>query len=88
MATSKRTKNPLRRRVFKFPEAKGKSIASVELDVSSAYYIIEIKFTDKTALVFDLEPCVQVFPEFINWKSGNYKPLKRWRPVHSKSSRR
>ena len=88
MAVSKRTEEPLQRRVLRFPQAKGKIIAAVELDVSSSYYFIEIKFQDKTSLVFDLEPCVMVYPEFTDWKTGNYKPLRRWPPVHSRSSRR
>jgi hypothetical protein len=83
--SSKRTK-PYQR-VQKFPAAKGKIIAEVELSVSSDYNIIEIIFQDKTSLAFDLESCVRVFPELINWKSGNYKPLKRWRPLQSRSSR-
>ena len=88
MAVSKPTKNPLQRRVLKFPQTKGKIVERVELDVSSEYYYIEIRFQDKTSFVLDLEPCVMVYPELVNWKTGNYKPLKRWRPVHSRSSRR
>jgi hypothetical protein len=87
MAVSKRTKNKLYRRVLKFPQARGKTIERVELDVSSDYYIIDIRFQDKTTLSFELEPCVSVFPEISNWKTGEYKPIKRWRPVHSRSSR-
>jgi hypothetical protein len=87
MAASKRIKNKRYRRVLAFSEAKGKTIERVELDVSSDYYIIEIRFQDKTALIFDLEPCIEVFPEIVNWKSGNYKPVRRWRPVRSRSSR-
>jgi hypothetical protein len=90
MAVSKATRSRARKkaapyqRVLKFPQAKDKIIANVELSVSSDYYIIEISFQDKTSLCFDLEPCVSVFPKLINWKSGEYKPLKRWRPVHSR----
>jgi len=87
MAVSKRTKKRAYQRVLRFPQAKGKIIAEVELAVSSDYCLVEIKFQDKTALSFDLEPCVMVYPELTNWKTGNYKPLKRWRPVHSRSSR-
>jgi len=86
-ATRSRARKKAYQRVLRFPQAKGKIIADVELDVSSDYYIIEIKFQDKTALSFDLEPCVMVYPELTNWKTGNYRPLKRWRPIHSKSSR-
>ena len=79
--SSKRTK-PYQR-VHKFPKAKGKTIAEVELSISPDYRIIEIVFQDKTSLTFNLESCLQVTPEIVSWKSGSYKPLKRWRPVHS-----
>jgi hypothetical protein len=75
---SKRTQ-----RVLKFPKAKGKVIAEVELSLSPDYRIIEIVFQDKTSLTFNLESCLQVTPELVNWKSGEYKPIKRWRPVLS-----
>ena len=70
-------------RVLKFPLAKGKTIAEVELSLSPDYNVIEIVFADKTSLTFNVEPCFRVFPELVSWKSGNYKPLKRWRSVHS-----
>jgi hypothetical protein len=91
MAVSKATRSGRRKkayqRVLRFPKAKGKIIAEVELAISPDYNIIEIVFQDKTSLSFNLEPCFQVTPELINWKTGNYKPIKRWRPVHSRSSR-
>jgi hypothetical protein len=70
-------------RVLKFPKAKGKIVAEVELSISPDYNVVEIVFTDKTSLNFQIEPCFQVVPETVNWKSGEYKPVKRWRPVHS-----
>jgi hypothetical protein len=88
MAVHKSTKRKSAyQRVHKFPQAKGKIVAEVELSFSPDYNIVEIIFQDKTALAFELESCVRVFPELINWKSGNYKPLKRWPPVQSRSSR-
>jgi hypothetical protein len=87
MAKSKRTRsragNKPYERVQKFPMAKGKIIAEVELSISPDYNVIEVFFQDKTSLSFNLEPRVQVVPELVNWKSGSYKPLKRWRPVLS-----
>jgi hypothetical protein len=87
MAASKRTKKRFPRRVLAFPQAKGKIVERVELDVTSEYFLVDIRFQDKTSLSFDLEPCVLVHPELNTWKTGNYRPLKRWRPVHSKTSR-
>lgn len=91
MAALQRTRSSKRKkayqRVLRFPEAKGKTVAEAELSVSSDYFTVEIKFQDKTSLVFDLEPCIRVFSEVLNWKTGNYKLLRRWRPVHSESSR-
>jgi len=80
MAANKSKSN---QRVQKFPAAKGKIIAEVELSISPDYNVVEIVFTDKTSLNFQIEPCFQVAPETVSWKSGTYKPLKRWRPVHS-----
>ncbi|MGC2744627.1 MAG: hypothetical protein WA672_15740 [Candidatus Angelobacter sp.] len=93
MAVSKATRSRARKkavpyqRVINFQQAKGKVIAEVELSVSPDYYIIDIGFQDKTALSFEIEPCIQAFPKLTSWKTGNSKSLKRWRPVHSRSSR-
>jgi hypothetical protein len=83
MAVSKRTKSKSSQRVHKFPMAKGKVIAEVELSISADYNIIEIVFDDKTSLCFNLESRVQIAPELVSWKSGSYKPVRRWRPVLS-----
>jgi hypothetical protein len=61
MAVSKRTKN--NQRVLRFPKAKGKIIAEVELSLSPDYNVVEIVFQDKTSLTFNLESCFQVTPE-------------------------
>jgi hypothetical protein len=83
MAKSKRTRKKPYSRILKFPLAKGKTIAEVELSLSPDYNVIEVVFSDKTSLTFNVEPCFQISAEHVSWKSGNYKPLKRWRPVHS-----
>jgi hypothetical protein len=94
MANSKAIRSHVRKkatphqRVLKFPSAKGKTITEAELSVSPDYTIIEIVFQDKTSLSFNLESNVRIFPEIVSWKSGEYKPVKRWRPVQNESSRR
>ena len=60
MAVSKRTKN--NQRVLKFPKARGKVIAEVELSISPDYNVVEIIFPDKTSLTFNIESCFQVTP--------------------------
>jgi hypothetical protein len=83
MAVRKRTKKKPYQRVHKFPTANGKIVAEVELSISPDYNVIEIVFDDKNSLSFNIEPCFQVIPELVNWKPGEYKPIKRWRAVHS-----
>jgi hypothetical protein len=61
-----------------FPEVKGKIVNRVELMPTENGYSIGIMFEDRTFLSFDVEPFVTVFPELSDWKSHNYKPLKRW----------
>ena len=88
MATRKATrsragKKVSSRRVVNFPQIKGKIIADVELSLSSEYHAVDIRFQDKTSLTFDLQPCFQVTPVLADWKTGDYKPLKQWKPIHS-----
>jgi hypothetical protein len=76
MAVHKATRSRARKkaapyqRVLKFPTAKGKIIAEVELSISPDYNIIEIVFQDKTSLTCNLEPGLQVVPELVSCKSG------------------
>ena len=85
MAAHKRTHWRKRRTSFlPFPEVKGKIVESVEID--PAVRAITILFQDKTALSFDLEPSLTVLPELSDWKTGNWRGVKRWPAVHSKIS--
>src|SRR3954454_8926969 len=72
---------------LKFPEVKGKVIQAIELFVSPDECVIDIGFKDRTSLSFDVEACAVIVPELADWKTGEYKPLKRWRRVHSRAFR-
>jgi hypothetical protein len=78
MAASKRTKSKPNQRVQRFREAKGKVVSEVEVSISPDFNIIEIIFEDKTSLGFEIVPSFQVVPELVSWKTGNYKPIRRW----------
>lgn len=58
MANSNRTRsrNTGTRQVTHFHEVKGKIVDFVELSLDTENYSIEIRFTDNTALTFDMEP--------------------------------
>lgn len=74
------------RQVTHFPEVKGKVVKFVELSLDTENYTIEIRFDDDTALTFDMdaEPGIAVTPDWADWKTGNWKPIKRWHPLHSR----
>ena len=67
-----------------FREVKGKIVEGIELMPSGSGYVIGIMFQDRTYLSFDVKPHIAIFPELSDWKTKNYKPLKRWRLVHSR----
>lgn len=82
MANRKGTHSRKKRTSYhRFPEVKGKIVSEVEIDPDAQ--AILILFTDKTALSFDLDSRHSVFPEFSRRKDGNWKPLKKWRPIQS-----
>jgi hypothetical protein len=72
----KRTRNA-------FTEIKGKIVEGVELMPSENGCAIGIMFRDRTYLSFDVEPYITNSPELSDWKTKNYKPLQRWRPMHN-----
>jgi hypothetical protein len=82
MAANKRTRSRVSRKPA-FPEVKGKIVERVEVSTANGCSI-GILFQDRTYLAFDVDPFLRITPDFSDWKTGNYKPLKRWRPVHSK----
>ena len=80
----KRSRNKSTRQLTYFREVKGKIVERVEIDPDLNAIII--LFQDKTALSFNLEPRLTVFPELSDWKTGNWRGIKRWRAMHSKMS--
>ena len=70
--------------MLRFPEVKGKTVEAVEIDPD--FTAITILFEDKTALSFDLDPVLVVFPELANLKTGNWRSLKKWPALRSKTS--
>jgi hypothetical protein len=86
MAASKRIRSLKSgsRQFTRFPEVKGKIVESVEVDPD--VQAVVILFKDRTALSFDFDPSLTVFPELSDWKTGNWKGIKRWAALHSKIS--
>ena len=66
--------------LLRFPEVKGKIVDSIEADAET----ITILFRDKTALSFDFDPTLIIYPELANLRTGNWRGIKRWRSIHSK----
>jgi hypothetical protein len=40
----------------------------------------------RTYLGFDVGPLIRIKPDLSDWKTGDYKPLKRWPSVLSRMS--
>ncbi|MGC2697501.1 MAG: hypothetical protein WA738_17070 [Candidatus Angelobacter sp.] len=85
MAKSKVTHSRIKRTRNAFPEIKGKIVNTIELMPTENGYSIGIMFQDRKFLSFDIEveSRIAIAPELSDWKTENYKPLKRWRTVHS-----
>jgi hypothetical protein len=83
MAKKKGTQ-PRRRRskdFLHFPEVKGKIVEMVEVD--PAAQAITILFQDKTLLSFDIDSRHYIFPELSDWKTGEWRGMKRWPVIKS-----
>ena len=82
MADRKGTHSRKKRTSYRhFPEVRGKVVSEVEIDPDAQ--AILILFEDKTVLSFDIDSSHVVFPQLSNRKTGNWKSIKHWPPIHS-----
>jgi hypothetical protein len=82
MAANKST-SPRRNRTRQFPAAqfKGKIVHDIEARITDEGCAIGIMFQDRTYLSFDVDMGVTILPELSDFKTGEYRPLKRWRAI-------
>ena len=66
---------------------KGRKLENVEFVTSADYHTIHLRFEDKTALSFDLQPGFTLFADYADWKTGNLRPIRRWGPIRSRMLR-
>jgi hypothetical protein len=78
MAKSKGNRGTSRKQ---FKQFKGKVVERVEVSTMSQDWAIGILFQDRTYLSFDIEMGITILPELSSFKSGEYRPLKRWRAI-------
>ncbi len=76
-----RTKKPKPYRVpgaTYFPQVEGKVLQDVSVETRSDYSYIELRFDDRTNLVFDIVPGFTLQADYSDWKTGNQRIIKRW----------
>lgn len=78
MAKKKSNRGNSRRQ---FAQFKGKVVHDVEVSATDEGCAIGIMFQDRTYLSFDVDMGVTILPELSDFKTGEYRPLKRWRPI-------
>jgi len=71
------------RKLVHYPQAKGKTIEDVEFSTAPGYHNISVNFQDKTCLNFSIETGFTLETDYSDWKTGNQRLLRVWRPIHS-----
>ncbi|SRR5579871_3058172 len=88
---SKRGKTTVRRykgrRFYRFEEIRGKTVEFVEVFTAGEYHAIDLRFQDKTAIHFVIDPGFIMETEYADWKTGNSRTIKRWPLIHSETHR-
>jgi hypothetical protein len=75
------------RTFYRFEEIKGKPVDFVEVFTAGENHAIDVRFQDKTALHFVINPGFILETEYADWKTGNWRPIKRWPLIHSETHR-
>jgi hypothetical protein len=90
-AETRRGKTTIRRydgrSMYRLEEIKGKLVECVEIFDSGDYHMIGVRFQDKTSISFSIEPGFTLFTDYADWKTGNWRPIKRWPPLRSQGLR-
>ncbi len=81
-STSKKLNTSLRK-VFHFPQTKGKVVEGVEFSTYSDYHNITLRFQDKTCLNFVIDTGFTLKTDYSDWKTGNQRILKEWPPMNN-----
>jgi len=76
-------KNARYPQLVEFPQAKGRTVEKVELNLDSDFHCISIRFQDDTDLTFVIDPALTFRADYSEWKAGNQKVLKRWPAIRS-----
>ncbi|MBZ5489827.1 MAG: hypothetical protein LAO76_02720 [Acidobacteriia bacterium] len=88
---TKRGKTTVRRysgrTFYRFEEVKGKPVDFVEVFTSGENHAIDVRFQDKTALHFVIDPGFTLETEYADWKTENWRPIKSWPLIHSETHR-
>jgi hypothetical protein len=88
---TKRGKTTVRRysgrTFYRFEEVKGKLIDLVEVFTAGEYHSIDVRFQDKTSLHFVIDPGFTLETQYTDWKTGNWRPIKRWPLIRSETHR-
>ena len=71
------------RHFHRFEEAQGKPLDYIEFFSAGEYHSIDVRFQDKTAMHFVIEPGFTLEPEYADFKTGNWRPIKRWPLIRS-----
>jgi hypothetical protein len=70
-------------RLVEFPQARGRTVEMVELNLDSDFHCINIRFQDETDLTFVIGTALTFRADYSRWKGGEQKVLKRWPVIHS-----
>ena len=88
---TKRGKTTVRRyrgrTFYRLEEVKGKPVDFVQVFTSGDSHSIQVRFEDKTALHFAIDPGFILETEYADWKTGNWRPIKSWPLIHSETHR-
>jgi hypothetical protein len=88
---TKRGKTTIRRypgrTFYRFAEAAGKPVDLVEVFTAGGYHSIDVRFQDKTAMHFFIEPGFTLEGEYADWKTGDCRLIKRLPLIRSATLR-
>jgi hypothetical protein len=73
------------RELYRFEEIRNKTVECVEFYTCGEYHCLDVRFQDKTSLVFEIEPTFTLRADHSDWKTGNWRGIKTWPRIRSRA---
>ena len=60
----------------------GKTVEKITITNEWNFRMVTVRFSDQTAINFDIRPRIEIEPKLLDWKTGNDEVLRKYDVIY------